>query len=121
MEVAESSSARDALTVEEVMELATCRYIDFPGVGVIDLEAPQLPEKVLEVATERMFVELSIMDTIASVSKALQEYERAGGFAPATTAEATDAALEVPTASSGANCRCAYAPAGQRESRGILH
>jgi hypothetical protein len=44
--------ARDALTVEEVMELATCRYIDFPGVGVIDLEAPQLPEKVLEVATE---------------------------------------------------------------------
>jgi hypothetical protein len=51
-EVAESSLARDALTVEEVMELATCRYIDFPGVGVIDLEAPQLPEKVLEVATE---------------------------------------------------------------------
>jgi hypothetical protein len=29
-EVAETSSARDALTAEEVMELVTCRYIDFP-------------------------------------------------------------------------------------------
>jgi hypothetical protein len=51
-EAAKSSSARDALIVEEVMELATCWYIDFPSVGVTDLEAPQLPEKVLEVATE---------------------------------------------------------------------
>jgi hypothetical protein len=59
-EVAESSSAQDALTVEEVMELVTCWYIYFPGVGVIDLEAPQLPERVLEVATERMFTEPSI-------------------------------------------------------------
>jgi hypothetical protein len=42
-EVAETSSARGTLTVEEVMELATCQYIDFPVVGVIDLEAPQLP------------------------------------------------------------------------------
>jgi hypothetical protein len=30
-----------------------------------------------------MFAEPSIMDTIASVSKALHEYERADGFAPA--------------------------------------
>jgi hypothetical protein len=29
-EVAESSSVRVALTTEEVMELATCWYIDFP-------------------------------------------------------------------------------------------
>jgi hypothetical protein len=54
-EVAETSSARDALTAEEVMKLATCRYIDFPGIGVIDLEAPQLLEKVFE--SERMFNE----------------------------------------------------------------
>jgi hypothetical protein len=27
-EVAETSSARDALTAKEVMELSTCRYID---------------------------------------------------------------------------------------------
>jgi hypothetical protein len=50
-EVVEFSSTRGAIAVEEVMELATCRYINFPGVGVIDLEAPQLPEKVLEGAT----------------------------------------------------------------------
>jgi hypothetical protein len=29
-----------------------------------------------------MFAEPSILETIASVSKALHEYERAGGFAP---------------------------------------
>jgi hypothetical protein len=69
--VAETSSARAALTAEEVMELATCRYIDFPGVGVIDLEVPQLPEKVFEVAAEQMFNEPTIMETIALVSKAL--------------------------------------------------
>jgi hypothetical protein len=37
-----------------------------------------------------------IMETIASVSKALQEYERAGGFAPAATGDAEDAALAAP-------------------------
>jgi hypothetical protein len=98
VEVAESSSARVALTTEEVMELATCRYIDFPGIGVIDLEAPQLPEKVYEVAAERMFNEPTIMETIASVSKALQEHERAGGFAPAVVADAEDVALVAPAA-----------------------
>jgi hypothetical protein len=97
-EVADSSSARGAVTVEEVMELATCRYIDFPGVGVIDLEAPQQPEKVLEVATKRMFAETTIMETIASVSKALHEYERAGGFAPHAAPGAPEAVPEVPTA-----------------------
>jgi hypothetical protein len=69
--VAESSSARVALTAEEMMELATCRYIDFPGVGVIDLEAPQLPDKVYKVVAERMFNEPMIMEMIASVSKAV--------------------------------------------------
>jgi hypothetical protein len=97
--VAESSSDRDTITVEEVMELETCWYIDFPGVGVIALEAPQLPEKVLEVAMERMFTEPSIIDTIASVSKALQEYERASIFAPAVAAQVMDAALDTPAAS----------------------
>jgi hypothetical protein len=82
---AETSSAAGAITIEEVMELATSQYIDFPGVGVIDLEAPQLPGKVLDVATERMFVGLPILEMIASVSQTLQQYERAGGFAPSTT------------------------------------
>jgi hypothetical protein len=80
------------------MELATGRYIDFLGIGVIDLEAPQLPEKVYEVASERMFNEPTIMETIASVSKALQEYERASSFAPAVAADAADAALMAPAA-----------------------
>jgi hypothetical protein len=95
--VAESSSARVVLTTEEVMELTTCWYIDYPGVGVIDLEAPQLPE-VYKVLAEWMFNELTIMETIALVLKALQEYERAGGFAPAVAADAEDVSLAAPTA-----------------------
>jgi hypothetical protein len=94
--VAETSSTRGAITVEEVMELVTCRYIDFPGVGVINLEAPQLPEKVLEVATERMFAELTIMEAIVSISKVSHEYERAGGFTPSAEADDADAALDRP-------------------------
>jgi hypothetical protein len=93
-----TSSAVGAVTVEEVMELATSRYIDFPSVGIIDLEAPQLSEKVLELAIERMFAEPSIMEMIASVSKAQHEYERASDFAPAAAAEVTDAALDAPAA-----------------------
>jgi hypothetical protein len=78
------------------MELATCWYIDFPGVGVIDLEAPQLPEKVYEVAAEQMFNKPTIMETIALVSKVLQEYECAGSFAPAVASDAADAAYVAP-------------------------
>jgi hypothetical protein len=73
-----------------------CRYIDFPGVGVIDLEAPQLPEKVYEVVAERMFNEPTIMETTASVSKAQQEYECISGVAPTVAADATEAALAAP-------------------------
>jgi hypothetical protein len=70
-EVAESSTSRASLTVEEMMDLETCWYIDLPGVGVIDLEAPQLPEKKYDAAAGRRSNEPTIMETIASVSKAL--------------------------------------------------
>jgi hypothetical protein len=97
-EVAESSSARVSLTVEEMIDLETCQYTDFPGVGVIDLEAPQLPEKEYTVAVERRSNELTIMETIALVSKALQEYERACGFSSAAATDAEEVALAVPAA-----------------------
>jgi hypothetical protein len=97
-EVAESSSALVSLTVEEMVDLETCRYIDFPGVGVIDLKVLQLPEREYEVASERTSNEPTIMETIASVSKALQEYERASGFALAATIDAEDAAISAPAA-----------------------
>jgi hypothetical protein len=44
-----------------------------------------------------MFNEPTIMETIASVSKARQEYEHIGGFAPTVVAEAMEAVLETPT------------------------
>jgi hypothetical protein len=95
-EVAESSSTRVSLTVEEMMDLETCRYIDVSGVGVIDLEAPRLPEKEYDTAAEWRSSELMIMEMIASVSKALQEYKRASGFAPATAEDTEDEALAAP-------------------------
>jgi RNA polymerase-interacting CarD/CdnL/TRCF family regulator len=42
----------------------------FPGIGIVDLDAPELPShdrKMLEVATERMFAEPSILETIVSL------------------------------------------------------
>jgi hypothetical protein len=83
-----------AVTIEEVMELAKSRYIDFPGVGIVDLEAPELPSKALDVEAERMFVEPSILETIALVSQALHQYERAGGFAPSAAPKTAEAVPE---------------------------
>jgi hypothetical protein len=83
--VPEPSPAAGATSVEDVMDLAACRYVDFPSIGTINLNAPELPRndrEMLEVATERMFAELSILDTITSVASALRQYEGAGGSAP---------------------------------------
>jgi hypothetical protein len=70
----EPSSAVGAASIEEVMDLATRRYVDFPSIGIIDLDTPELlsnDREMLEVATERMFTEPSILETIASVTLAL--------------------------------------------------
>jgi hypothetical protein len=114
-EEAETYSVTGAITVEEVMELAMCRYIDFPGVGVTDLEAPQLLEKVLDVATEQMFAEPSIMETIASVSQALQQYEPTGGFARSAVPKAAET---VPEESAAGTESVADASAPRRLVRG---
>jgi hypothetical protein len=107
-EVAESSSARDSLTVEEMMDLEMCQYIDFPGVGVINLEAPQLPEKEYEVVAERRPNKPTIMETIVSVSKALQEYKHAGGFASGAAADVEDVAPVAPAAHEGPREMCPH-------------
>jgi hypothetical protein len=36
----ETSLAAGIVTVEKVMELLTGRYIDFPGVRIVDLDPP---------------------------------------------------------------------------------
>jgi hypothetical protein len=53
---------------------------------------------VYEVAAEWMFNEPTIMETIMSVLKALQEYERTGGIAPAVAADVEDVSLVAPSA-----------------------
>jgi hypothetical protein len=68
--------------------------VDFPGIGTVDLDALELPSndrEMLEVATEWMFAESSILETIASVMLALRQYEGAGGSAPPAAPEAAEA------------------------------
>jgi hypothetical protein len=70
----EPSSAVGAASIEEVMDLATRRYVDFLGIGIVDLDTSELPSndrEMLEVATERMFTVRSILETIVSVTLAL--------------------------------------------------
>jgi hypothetical protein len=79
------------------MDMAACRYVDFPSIGNIDLDALELPgndRDLLEAATERMFVEPIILETIASVALALRQYESAGSSAPPTAPEAAGGVLE---------------------------
>jgi hypothetical protein len=93
----EPSPAAGATSVEDVMDLVACRYVDFPEIGTIDLDTPELPSndrEMLEVATERMFSEPSILDTITSVASAMRQYEGVGGSAPPAVPEAAEGVLE---------------------------
>jgi hypothetical protein len=81
-----------------MMDLETCRYFNLLGVGVINLEAPQLLEKEYDATAEQRSNKPTIMETIASVSEALPEYKRADGFAPAAAEDTRDVALVVPAA-----------------------
>jgi hypothetical protein len=86
-----------ATSTEDVMDFVACRYVDFPSIGTIVLDTPELlsiDREMLEVATERMFTEPSILDTIVSVASALRQYEGASGSVPPATPEAAEGVLK---------------------------
>jgi hypothetical protein len=83
--VPEPSPAAGAASVEDVKNMAACRYVDFPGIGTVDLDTTELlsnDREMLEVTTKRMFSQSSILETIASVESALHKYESADSSAP---------------------------------------
>jgi hypothetical protein len=43
--VPEPSPVAGATSVEDAVDLAACRHVDFPGIGTIDLDATELPSK----------------------------------------------------------------------------
>jgi hypothetical protein len=91
----ESSMAAGAVSIEGAADLSSCRYVDFPGIRTIDLDAPELPSndrKMLEVATEQMFADPSILDSIASVA-VLRQDQGAGGSTPPAAPEAAEGVL----------------------------
>jgi hypothetical protein len=93
----EPSPVAGVASVEDVMDLVACRFVDFLRIELVNLDAPELPSndrEMLEVATERMFAESSILDTIVSVASALRQYESTGGSAPPAASEAVEAVLE---------------------------
>jgi hypothetical protein len=70
----ESSTAAGAASVKGATDLSSSQYVDFPGIGTIDLDAAELPSndrEMLEVAMEQMFADPSILDTIASATSVL--------------------------------------------------
>jgi hypothetical protein len=65
--VPEPSPVAGVASIEDAMDLASYRYVDFPSIRTITLDAPELPRndrEMLEVATERMFAEPSILEPI---------------------------------------------------------
>jgi hypothetical protein len=89
-----SSTVAGTTSVENAVDLASCRFVDF--------DAPELPSndrEMLEVAIEQMFMDPSILDTITSVASALRQDEGAGGLAPPAASEAAEGVLEESTVS----------------------
>jgi hypothetical protein len=83
--VLESSAVAAAASIEGAAGTSSSRYVDFPGIGIIDLDTTELPSNdrmILEVVTDRMFAEPSILDAIASVPSVPRQDEGAGSLAP---------------------------------------
>jgi hypothetical protein len=105
--VPESSEAAAAALIEGVADAPSSRYVDFPSIRIIDLDATELPSndwEILEVAMERMFADLSILDAIASVPPVPRQDEGAGGSVPPTVLEAAkgdSVVIEPPPISAG--------------------
>jgi hypothetical protein len=93
----ESSTAAGVASIEGVTDLSSSQYVDSPSIRTIDLDATELlsnDREILEVATEQMFTDPSILDTIASVASALLQDEGAGGSAPPAASEVAEGGLE---------------------------
>jgi hypothetical protein len=93
-----------------------------PGIWTIDLDTPELlsnNQEMLEVAMEQMFVEPSILQTIASVTSALRQYEGASGSVPPAAPEVAEGVLEEPSASAE-SAPVVSAPSPTREDQGAF-
>jgi hypothetical protein len=92
----EFSTAAGVASIEGTTDLSSSRYMDFPGIGTIDLDAVELPSndwEILVVATEQMFADPSTLDAITSVTSALRQDEGAGGSVPSVASEAAERVL----------------------------
>jgi hypothetical protein len=80
----ESSAAVAATPIEGAADALSSRYVDFPGIRIIDFDATELPsndQEILEAAMERMFTDRSVLDAIMSVLLVPRQEDCAGGSA----------------------------------------
>jgi hypothetical protein len=97
----ESSTAVTAASIEGAADTSTSRYLDFPGIGIIDLDAIKLPSndrEILEAVTERVFADPPLLDAIVSDPPVPRQDGDAGGSAPSAAPEVAERVLGESTA-----------------------
>jgi hypothetical protein len=81
----ESSAAVTTSSIKDVADTSSSRYLDFPGIGIIDLDTIELPsndQEILEAVTERVFADPSILYAITSDPPVPRQVEGVGSLAP---------------------------------------
>jgi hypothetical protein len=89
----ESSAAGTAPSIEGAEDVSMSRYLTIPGIGVIDLDATELPRndrEILEAVTDQVFIDPSLLDAIVLEPPAPRQDEDVGGCASYATPEAAE-------------------------------
>jgi hypothetical protein len=89
-----SSAGVTTTLIEGAADASSSRYVDFLGIGIIDLDATELPSKereILEVTVEQMSAYPSTLDAIMSVPPVPRQDEGAGGLVPPAAPEVAEA------------------------------
>jgi hypothetical protein len=97
----ESSAVVTATSIEGAANTSMSRYLDFPGIGIIDLDAIELPSndrEILEAVTEWVFADPPLLNAIASDPPVPRQDGDAGGSAPSAAPEVAEGLLGESTA-----------------------
>jgi hypothetical protein len=92
----ESSAAVTTALIEIAADTSTSRYLDFLGIGIIDLDTTKLPSndrEILEAVTEWVFADPSLLDAIALDPPVPRQDGDAGGSAPSAAPEVAEGVL----------------------------
>jgi hypothetical protein len=92
----DTSTVGTALSIGGAKDMLLSRYLTIPCIGVIDLDATELPindQEILEAVTDRVFTHPSLLDAIMSGPLAPRQDGDASGSASSTAQEAVEGVL----------------------------